>query len=88
MFELKQLNIIKFCLSNGKFRGSKTKYEIANYSPDGVTGKFVISGRYCCVYCCSLSTKFEEVQYNIVMIGSKEEDIFFSFHAITEETTL
>ncbi len=42
MFELKQLNIIKFCLSNGKFRGSKTKYEIANYSPDGVTGKFVI----------------------------------------------
>ncbi len=28
---------------------------------------------------CSLSTKFEEVQYNIVMIGSKEEDIFFSF---------
>ncbi len=75
MFELKQLNIIKYCLSNGKFRGSKT-------------GKFVISGRYCCVYCCSLSTKFEEVQYNIVMIGSKEEEIFFSFHAITEETTL
>ncbi len=36
---------------------------------------------------CSLSTKFEEVQYNIVMIGSKEEEIFFSFHAITEETT-
>ncbi len=28
---------------------------------------------------CSLSTKFEEVQYNIVMIGSKEEDIFFLF---------
>ncbi len=49
MFELKQLNIIKFCLSNGKFRGSKTKYDIANYFPDGVTGKFVISGRYCCV---------------------------------------
>ncbi len=36
---------------------------------------------------CSLSTKFEEVQYNIVMIGSKEEDIFFSFLTITEETT-
>ncbi len=33
---------------------------------------------------CSLS---KEVQYNIVMIGIKEEDIFFSFHAITEETT-
>ncbi len=49
VFELKQLNIITFCLSNGKFRGSKTKYEIANYFPDGVTGKFVISGRYCCV---------------------------------------
>ncbi len=28
---------------------------------------------------CSLSTKFEEVQYNIVMIGSKEEDFFFLF---------
>ncbi len=28
---------------------------------------------------CSLSTKFEEVQYNIVMIGSKEEDFFFFF---------
>ncbi len=26
-----------------------------------------------------MSTKFEEVQYNIVMIGSKEEDNFFSF---------
>ncbi len=28
---------------------------------------------------CSLSTKFEEVQYNIVMIGSKDEEIFFLF---------
>ncbi len=28
---------------------------------------------------CSLSTKFEEVQYNIVMIGSKDEEIFFYF---------
>ncbi len=37
---------------------------------------------------CSLSTKFEEVQYNIVMIGSKEEDIFFFFLTITEETKL
>ncbi len=36
---------------------------------------------------CSLSTKFEEVQYNIVMIGSKDEEIFFSFLTITEETT-
>ncbi len=33
----------------------------------------------------SLSTKFEEVQYNIVMIGSKDEEIFFfSFLTITE----
>ena len=38
-------------------------------------------------YLASLSTKFEEAQYNIVMIGGKEEEIFFSFHAITEETT-
>ncbi len=36
---------------------------------------------------CSFSTKFEEVQYNIVMIGSKDEEIFFSFLTITEETT-
>ncbi len=35
---------------------------------------------------CSLSTKFEEVQYNIVIIGSKDEEIFFSFLTITEET--
>ncbi len=26
-----------------------------------------------------MSTKFEEVQYNIVMIGSKDEEIFFLF---------
>ncbi len=80
MFELKQLNIIKFCLSNGKFRGSKTKYEIILR----VNVKITVFSR---AEFCSLSTKFEEVQYNIVMIGIKEEDIFFSFHAITEETT-
>ncbi len=34
-----------------------------------------------------MNKQFEEVQYNIVMIGSKEEDIFFSFLTITEETT-
>ena len=30
-------------------------------------------------YLASLSTKFEEAQYNIVMIGGKEEEIFFLF---------
>ncbi len=34
---------------------------------------------------CSLSTKFEEVQYNIVM--RKRKIFFFSFLTITEETT-
>ncbi len=45
------LNMCHFftLIMNSEFRGSKTKYEIANYFPDGVTGKFVISGRYCCV---------------------------------------